>query len=355
MCDSLCVRTASGVMLFAKNSDRPPTEAQVLEAFPARPSGGDIRTQYLDIPDTGALQLVGSRPVWLWGFEHGVNERGVAIGNEAVYSTVPPSTSPDGLIGMDLVRLGLERGRSAREAVDVMTTLLERHGQSGDCYEDGGAYHSSFLVADRTEAWILETAGTTWVAQRSVRSAAISNRLTIRTGWELSSEDVPAGADFDAWRDPGTDTGFADVRLGASVACLASGPSRPADLVAHLRDHGGSSGMPAADAFTVCMHIRDVSATTAAMVCELGEEIRIWAALGSPCVSVFVPFVFPDVPAILSDPAVWARFAALRDRVERDPAALDGVRSALEPIERNLWTGSDTGTDGLIAVIEALA
>jgi secernin len=32
---------------------------------------------------------------------------------------------------MDLIRLGLERGGTAREALDVMTALPEQHGQGG--------------------------------------------------------------------------------------------------------------------------------------------------------------------------------------------------------------------------------
>ena len=347
MCDTLCA-IANGHTLFAKNSDRPPEEAQVVESCAARPSGDKLRTQYLEIGDDGAFALVGSRPVWLWGFEHGVNEHRVAIGNEAVYSTVAPSTEPDGLIGMDLVRLGLERGRSARDAVDAMTSLLERYGQSGDCYEAGGSYHSSFLVADPSEAWVLETAGRTWAAKRFTRDAAISNRIGLGSDWDLASGDVAPGTDFDVFRDPATDTGFADVRLQASRACLARAGDAPTvdALVAHLRDHGsGTDGMPAKDEFTVCMHIKGVSNTTAAMVCDLPQDpaqpVRVWAALGNPCVSVFVPFMFPDVPEVLSDPSVWERFAVLRDRVERDAAELAPIRSVLGPLEGSLRDGED--------------
>jgi secernin len=322
MCDTLCAVT-DGRTLFAKNSDRPPDEPQILEFHPPRSGGGTMRTQYLPIADAGSCALIGSRPTWLWGFEHGVNEHRVAIGNEAVYTTVTPSTSPDGLIGMDLVRLGLERGRSAREAVDVITALLEQHGQSGDCYEDGGAYHSSFLVADPREAWVVETAGRTWAAKRAARSAAISNRICIEE-WDMASDDVAFGMLFDSWRDPRTDTSFADVRLESSRACLSRTGEAPSvdDLVALLRDHGsgGAEGMPRPDEFTVCMHIRGVTATTAAIVAELPEDrsepVRIWAALGSPCVSEFIPFEFPDVPPILSDEAEWRRLARMRDDAE---------------------------------------
>jgi secernin len=345
MCDSLCV-TGNGRTLFAKNSDRPPDEAQVVEAFGRRNPGGTLRTQYLDIDDAGAFALIGSRPVWLWGFEHGVNEHRVAIGNEAVYTTVSAATSPSALIGMDLVRLGLERGRSAREAVDVMTALLERHGQAGDCYEDGGTYHSSFLVADPRESWVLETAGRTWVAKRFPDRAAISNRLSLRVDWDLSSDDVAPGADFDAYRAPTVDTSFADVRLEASRACLTRGVTDPRDLIAHLRDHGPDDEGLTDDVFSVCMHIRGVANTTAAMVADLPEDpdepLRAWVALGSPCASVFIP-IFPpdDVPKELGDEETWRRCAALRDRVEAKPSELGTISDRFGAIEAELWAQAE--------------
>ena len=65
-------------------------------------------------------------------------------------------------------RLGLERGKSAREAMDVVCSLLDRHGQGGNCFESRYrfTYHNSFIVADRSEAWILETAGPHWAAEQ---------------------------------------------------------------------------------------------------------------------------------------------------------------------------------------------
>jgi hypothetical protein len=50
----------------------------------------------------------------------------------------------------------------------VISGLLERYGQGGSCREDPTpfCYHNTFLLADRTEAWVLETAGKLWAAQR---------------------------------------------------------------------------------------------------------------------------------------------------------------------------------------------
>ena len=363
MCDTLCVIRPTGA-LFAKNSDRPPGEPQLIEGHPARPAGGTLPTTHIEIENAGAFALVGSRPDWMWGMEQGVNERGVAIGNEKVWTTLDPAKEPAALIGMDLVRLGLERGATADGALDAITTLLERPGQGGVCAQTTGeSYFSSFIIADGRGGWILETSGRTWVAAPIRGSAAISNRLTIRTEWTRSSAGVPAGADWDAWRHPKAPTGHSDVRLAASRACIAQSPEAltPASLVAHLRNHGsGPWGAPGSgDAptpiphgfgitdgtgFSVCMHIRHIQNTTSSIVAELpsdGSPPRVWVAPGQPCVNVFVPVFLPHVPAALADPAIWRAFEALRNRVESDESALAKIRAVLGPLEAELWTEAD--------------
>jgi len=373
MCDTLCV-VGGGRTLFGKNSDRPRAEAQVLEAHPARPAGTSLRTTYLEIDDSGAHALIGSRPTWMWGFEHGVNEHRVAIGNERVYTTADPKVAPPALTGMDLVRLGLERGGSADEALDVITALIEAHGQGGSGEEGvDEPYWSSFLVADPRGAWVLETSARTWVARRVDDGAAISNRLTLGADWDRASVDVAPDTDVSTWLDPAIPVEAADVRLDATRACVATGAAAlgPADIVATLRHHGtrpwgapGAGGSveppPAVDApgwdtFTVCWHLRGILSTTASIVADLPADpatpMRIWAALGSPCASVYVPVrVRSDgtgVPAPMGDATTWARFATLRDRVEDDPAALRAVRAVLGPVEDALW--NDAATDDHLA------
>jgi secernin len=376
MCDSLCVVDTTGHengSVFAKNSDRPVDEVQLFGSYPARSGGGVLETQYLEIPDLGAIPTVLSQPIWLWGAEHGVNARHVAIGNEKVYGVDDPNDAEPGLIGMDLVRLGLERGRTADEAVDVMTDLLEQHGQGGVADRTHmEPYWSSFLVVDPVSGWIVETSGRTWAAKRAGSRAAISNRITITNDWAKASGDVAAGADFDLWRDPTAPTGHADNRLGASVAFLGtvtSGSGLPRKTAAHLRDHGnGPWGAPggqwsvdeppsrtSADGtgVTVCMHVRGYMTTTASMIAELDSDpdvpARIWAAIGSPCASVYLPFEVPIsatdqravIPAILGDEAEAAKLAELRSLVESNPGSLVKVRRILGTLEEELWAKAD--------------
>src|SRR5215831_1695680 len=141
-------------MVFAKNSDRPPGEAQVLLTHAARSAGALLDAQYLRITDAGAYSLVASHPTWLWGAEHGVNEHGVAIGNEKIWTVDDPHGQPTGLLGMDLVRLGLERGSDADEALGAITSALEAHGQGGTGeHGKDEPYFSSFLVVDARGGW----------------------------------------------------------------------------------------------------------------------------------------------------------------------------------------------------------
>ena len=203
MCDTLVAlpsATIDGSVIFAKNSDRPAGEAQSVRHYGAQShsAGTKVRCTYIEIPQVDATAAVLlSQPDWMWGAEMGANEHGVVIGNEAVWTTA--SLGPPALLGMDLVRLGLERGRSAGHAVDIITGLLETHGQGGACAENDAsfAYHNSFLLADAREAWIVETADRDWVAERVTSgSRNISNGLSVRTGYEKSSQNL-AGRDID--------------------------------------------------------------------------------------------------------------------------------------------------------------
>src|SRR5262245_54880128 len=231
-------------MVFAKNSDRPPDEAQVLLAHRARAAGAALDTQYLRIDDTGAAALVASHPTWLWGAEHGLNEHGVAIGNEKIWTVDDPHAQTTGLLGMDLVRLGLEQGRDADEAFAAITAALEAHGQGGTGeHGTDEPYFSSFLIVDARTGWVVETSAPAWAAREVGAAPSIANPISLSTDWTRASSDLARGDDFDARRAPDTPTWIADHRLAATRACVARrsperGRASVAEVVATLLDHG---------------------------------------------------------------------------------------------------------------------
>jgi hypothetical protein len=322
MCDcfvALALATSPGTAtVFAKNSDRPSAEAQVLERYPAATRAEPIRATHIEVESSvgDTIGLVGSRPWWMWGLEHGVNEAGVAIGNETIYTTDDPRTYPPALTGMDLVRLGLERADTAAAAVEVITALLERYGQGGSGHLDHHKpYWSSFLIADPADAWVVETSARRWEAERvdgtgaTGPTRAISNRTTIPS--------------FDAaHRHPRQPVAtLVDPRLDATNAFLAP-DRRPVTVEgakAHLRSHAGGEG-----GWTICMHATEAGeTTTAAVVAELPGPARF--LLGSPCTSVFVPL---HVDRPLGVPVRWDRLAG--------PPADPAVRAPLDELEAGL-------------------
>lgn len=329
MCDCLVAladATAAGATLFAKNSDRPPDEPQVLERYPAGRRAEPVRATHIEVDpgDGETIGLVGSRPWWMWGLEHGVNEARVAIGNETIYTTDDPRPYPPALTGMDLVRLGLERAATASAAVAVIVDLLERYGQGGSGHVGRDRpYWSSFLVADPSDAWVVETSARTWAAEQVADVRAISNRTTIPS--------------FDAaHRHPRQPVGtLVDPRLDASRRVLAEAqagrPLRLTDVRAHLRSHVGGDG-----GWTVCMHVDGVEATTASVMAELRPSVAPPAParflLGSPCTSVYVP-LFVHRP--LGVPVRWDRLASLGRRGPEARPALDALEASLEDDARD--------------------
>ncbi|XP_016411548.1 secernin-3-like [Sinocyclocheilus rhinocerous] len=218
-------------IVFGKNSDRPCDEVQEVVYFPAKDHEPEEKVEctYIEIEQVAqTYAVVLSRPAWLWGAEMGANEHQVCIGNEAVWG----KESVDGeeaLLGMDLVRLALERADSAERAVDVITELLEKHGQGGNCMEDecGFTYHNSFLISDRTEAWVLETAGKYWAAERvEAGYRNISNEYSITTKIDREHPELRTNAEKQRWWNGKAEFNFAKVYSYSSTARIQAAGRR---------------------------------------------------------------------------------------------------------------------------------
>ena len=359
MCDTVVVVTGRGV-LFAKNSDRDANEGQHLDWQPARQhaAGSMVRCTYLTIPQvrrTHATLL--SRPYWGFGAEIATNECGVTIGNEAVFTrTAVPKR---GLTGMDLVRLAVERADSARGAVDVIVDLIRRYPQGGGCGHegDGFRYFSSFLIADRHTAYVLETCG----AEAAYEQILVGSAYAISNGLSL-----PGFAD--RHRDPLFSwASRCDIRRRRSLLhadhIAAAGRAQPhatsttadtdearlASLMALLRDHGtpqNSHGEPqhysplTGALYGPCVHGAGVlggSQTTASWVALLSSQSdrHYVTATAAPCTSIFKPVAVgtplsadvlgptpQDTVEAYGPPSLFWQHERLHRAVMRDPHAL---------------------------------
>jgi hypothetical protein len=288
-------------VLFAKNSDRGPNEPQVLEYRPAKDhKPGVLRATYIELDQvshTYATML--SRPVWMWGAEIGVNEHGVCIGNEAVFTKGAYGKS--GLTGMDLLRLALERSETAKHALEVIITLLEKYGQGGDCgYDHSFFYDNSFLIADPASLYVLETAGTAWAYKRMDR-ASISNRLSL--GCDADAYSGGVQYDFAGKHLEPIYSFFSGsaMRRNSTASCIA-GASDISALIAGLRFHNhGYPPLTRASVSSPCMHAGGLIGdhTTSSMAAEIGSDGRIllWLTGSScPCISLFKPWAFGNPP-----------------------------------------------------------
>lgn len=361
----------NGQVLFGKNSDRPQEEAQPLvQRARASHNGGDAGAQFVQVPQVAeTYRHVGSRPFWCAGYEHGFNEHQVVIGNEALPTRLPTAREPK-LIGMELLRLGLERARSASEAVEVMTDLTSRFGQ-GKFENHAGVrtYDNSYIVADPKEAFILEAVGHDWAVKRVQNAASISNVCGLGEDSDRVSATAPQNAANLGLVGSPNGQAFVFSNTFADLAASASGAARRGRTGALLRAHQGKMD-PAAmmrilsdhsdgvnpdeplvtdvsGQLSVCVHRTEgatpgtTAASLVADLCADGGRLPVyWCGLYSPCMTLFLPtFVEGTIPSALSiggrepsDNSPWWTFyrlthSGLREGADRRAEIRDAWRS----------------------------
>lgn len=378
MCDTFIAlgnSTADGSTIFGKNSDREANESHHLLILPAadHADGTVVQCTYIHVPQVSHTHSVLlAKPFWIWGAEMGANEHGVVIGNEAVFTRVAYDKTP-GLIGMDFIRLALERSSSADEALRVMTSLLETYGQGGNCgMTHPFYYHNSYLIADGKSAWVLETAGKQWaaVAVHDVRS--ISNALTIGSEWDLASAGLVDMAVERGWCKDRAKFNFADCYSDFLYTRFSDAHRRQSCTQTYLQQHRGGITLPnvmnllrshgdggsAADwtpargvtGATVCMHagfgpVRN-SQTAGSMVTQWqGDQVTHWlTGTAAPCTSVFKPvWIDSGIPdtgipptGVYNDACLWWRHELLHRETLRNYAA----RSVVYRSDRDLLEAS---------------
>jgi secernin len=339
MCDTMIAPpdvTSDHTMLFGKNSDRQRNEAQTVEYCQGADHAQDAKLACTHITIAQAQRthaVLLCRPFWIWGAEMGANEHGVAIGNEGVQARTP-AAQEEALTGMDLLRLALERAATASQATEVIVDLLTKHGQGGNCgHLEPAFYNNSFLIADPTEAFVMETIGREWLVERVRGVRAISNGYSIGSNAERVSpglnalvrtygwngEDKPVYAELIA--DPKTQhIGQSAARRSRATSLLASssGQLTVGSMMRILRDHGSDD--PCSSRWhpqnepkrTLCLHALSEqypAQTTGSLISELHKEHPIHWVTGTaaPCTSIFKP-VLLGVPLPFAGPRPTDRF-----------------------------------------------
>ncbi|MDR2424257.1 MAG: C69 family dipeptidase [Prevotellaceae bacterium] len=115
-----------------------------------------------------------------------MNEHSLAIG-ETTFGGVHQLVDTTGIIDYgSLIYITLQRAKNAREAIKVMTELVEQYG-----YRSGG---ESFSIADPNEVWILEMVGKGTVLKQSAKEKQNLNKGAVWVAIRIPDGYVSAHA-----------------------------------------------------------------------------------------------------------------------------------------------------------------
>ncbi len=321
MCDTFVYvppKEENANIIFGKNSDREPNEAQSIVRIPAmKQKSKKLKCTYIEIPQTAETnEVILSKPFQMWGAEMGANEHGLVIGNEAVFTKIKIRKDNSGLTGMDMIRLALERTKTADLALEQIIELISRYGQNANGgYKNDLYYHNSFIITDKTKAWVLETAGKHWVAKEVNGYRSISNRLTIGEEFDISSKGIEDYALKKGFLKKGDTFHFAktytdwfytyfskSARRYAKSCALGNNKTKFGvnDAIEILSSHyvDGPDFDPTKmyNGGSVCMHSTDYtnpSQSVGSMIAEIrkDEASTYWlTGTSNPCISLYKPF-----------------------------------------------------------------
>jgi dipeptidase len=238
------------------------------------------------------------------------------------------------------MRIGLERARDCREAIEIMTSLLEQYGQGGSAELKGNShFDSSFLMADTREAYIMETAGRKWAVKRVEDFDSISNMLGISTNWTACS--VGSTSDKTNWAQTFALPEVPPTLGSPDRQCVtydklkeAAGQITASTLFDIMRHH--NDGYHPAQAEThrnICIHAGPQEnrwwQADGVMVTDVGEHgALIWVTgTSGNCVSIFKPvFMGMELPESIGptptenfDPrSLWWKHELLHRRAMAD-------------------------------------
>jgi len=154
--------------------------------------GENVVHPRVQIPEVRhTARVLGWQTPGSWGLQFGANEHQLAVGFSSWKSRL--AMTPSGLDGPDLVRLSLERAASARQGLEVLCEMIERHGQSAT-----QADHI-FLLADPREAFVVEATGSHWAVLECQQTRAVCDVALIRQDWQRLSRGLAEQVMDNGW------------------------------------------------------------------------------------------------------------------------------------------------------------
>ena len=368
MCDTFVATpelSSNGSIIFGKNSDREPNEAQSILRIPAStPHEKSLKVTYMEIPQVPhTYEVLLSKPFQMWGAEMGANEHGVVIGNEAVFTKARFNKAVRSLTGMDLLRLALERAATARQAIETIVSLLEAYGQDAPSgyMNRNFYYHNSFIIADRLEAHVLETVGRQWASRRVEGFYAISNGLTLDENYDECSKSCTTFAQEQGWLGKGDVFNFREAYSDRFMTFFSKCQVRRNRVMGMGQKEQGGAGVRTAmhilrtegdpggrgpfhparsDMGSICMHATGIlapSQSAGSLVAEIRKEnpSTFWlTGTCIPAISIYIPFTMPGIsirqgdfaePSARMDQSLWWKHAVLYRRCLENYPGLTAV------------------------------
>jgi dipeptidase len=232
--------------------------------------------------------------------EYGLAVRDVALSSRRELVEMTPKLQ-HGLNYSDIARIVLERARTAREAVDIAVSLIERHGD----FTYGGNSH---VFADSNEGWVLlEFAGgkglwvahrlgpnDVWLNWRGYNKIGYVQTLPADLGKNpdyLASKNFVSFAVEQGWYKPGGDKPF-------NVIEVYSGEAREASAAeARKVEAAVRAAAPKVDVQVLMQQLHEVGRDSSGygQVADLRPNVNpnlrtLWVAPGPPITAAFVPW-----------------------------------------------------------------
>lgn len=194
--------TADGSVIMGHNEDMGDRSGRLVFQPGKRQKENEIQLNYVTVPQveetyaywaSGNSQAVADKHYDGGWILCGMNQWGVSLGCNTMATREAKIPKGKGILRYSIRRLILERAKTARDAVDLVGKLIDTHGQSDSPV--------AYCIADREEAWLVETTFRHWVARR-IKDCEVhveANEYTIETKYDMASDDLIAYATEQGW------------------------------------------------------------------------------------------------------------------------------------------------------------